>query len=135
MFQDLFVLFTLRGKRGGFFVEFGATNGIELSNTCMLEKHFGWARWPPTALPDRDHRCVWCPPNGVRLVQRATSPGRSCPPSMPSRDRITIHRCVVTVEHNQIEPRCSEIFKSLSAHGYERRMAALFQFDDWYVKA
>lgn len=40
--QDLFVLSRLKFKRGGYFVEFGATNGIALSNTYLLEKDFGW---------------------------------------------------------------------------------------------
>ena len=42
MFQDLFVLFILNEKRNGTFLEFGATDGIELSNSFMLEKYFGW---------------------------------------------------------------------------------------------
>lgn len=42
LFQDLFVLFILDEKRNGTFLEFGATNGIELSNSFMLEKYFGW---------------------------------------------------------------------------------------------
>ncbi|KAK7070977.1 hypothetical protein SK128_026906 [Halocaridina rubra] len=32
----------LKGKRGGFFVEAGAYNGEELSNTLYLERHLGW---------------------------------------------------------------------------------------------
>jgi len=41
--QDLFVLFALQGKVNGFFVEFGATNGVDFSNTYLLEKKFNWA--------------------------------------------------------------------------------------------
>lgn len=41
--QDVFALFTLGWKRCGYFVEFGATNGIDLSNTYLLEKDFGWS--------------------------------------------------------------------------------------------
>jgi FkbM family methyltransferase len=41
--QDLFVLSCLDFKRSGYFVEFGATNGIDLSNSWLLEKEFGWS--------------------------------------------------------------------------------------------
>jgi FkbM family methyltransferase len=40
--QDVFTLYSLNWKRGGYFLEFGATNGVELSNTYLLEKDFGW---------------------------------------------------------------------------------------------
>ena len=40
--QDLWVCFELGEKQGGFFVEFGATNGQKNSNTWLLEKKFGW---------------------------------------------------------------------------------------------
>lgn len=40
--QDLWVCFELGETRGGFFVEFGATNGLTNSNTWILEKKLGW---------------------------------------------------------------------------------------------
>lgn len=70
--QDLFVLAQLDFKQGGFFVEFGATDGHELSNSYLLEKQFGWRgilAEPAWAWHDRLHRnrpdtvidtrCVW----------------------------------------------------------------------------
>lgn len=75
--QDLFVLSELNFKRGGFFVEFGATNGIDLSNTYLLEKEFGWdgilaepARcWHSELYKNRtcdiETSCVWRESNSV----------------------------------------------------------------------
>lgn len=40
--QDLWVCFELGEKPGGYFVEFGATNGLVNSNTWLLESRFGW---------------------------------------------------------------------------------------------
>ncbi len=42
LFQDLWALYELDEKRNGFFVEFGATNGITMSNSHVLEHHWGW---------------------------------------------------------------------------------------------
>lgn len=42
MYQDVFVMLATNFKKNGYFVEFGATNGKELSNTYMLEKSYGW---------------------------------------------------------------------------------------------
>lgn len=71
LFQDIFVLHALNDKRDGYFVEFGATNGVSLSNTLLLEQSFGWtgivaepaAKWQDALKLNRscaiDGRCVW----------------------------------------------------------------------------
>ncbi len=40
--QDLFALLANDFKRNGYFVEFGATDGVSLNNTHLLETEFGW---------------------------------------------------------------------------------------------
>jgi len=40
--QDLFVLFVTGSKRSGWFVEFGAMDGIRASNTLLLERNYDW---------------------------------------------------------------------------------------------
>lgn len=69
--QDLFVLYQKRFKRNGCFVEFGATDGISISNTYILEKDYGWTGilaepakiWHAQLRKNRevniDFRCVW----------------------------------------------------------------------------
>lgn len=40
--QDIFVLQSLDFKKNGFFIEIGAADGVNLSNTYLLEKQFNW---------------------------------------------------------------------------------------------
>ena len=43
LFQDLFVQFIHGDKSNGTFLEFGATDGVSLSNSVLLEDKFGWS--------------------------------------------------------------------------------------------
>lgn len=42
IFQDLLVLYLLKQKKNGWFIEIGVGNGIDLSNTYLLEKKYNW---------------------------------------------------------------------------------------------
>jgi FkbM family methyltransferase len=71
LFQDLLVLFLLGEKRNGYFIEFGAMDGVTLSNTFLLESKYGWSGivaepahcWHEAIARNRgcsvDRRCVW----------------------------------------------------------------------------
>jgi FkbM family methyltransferase len=71
LFQDLFALWATNKKPNGYFVEFGATNGVDINNTHLLEHSYGWngilaepARcWHDELRANRkcaiDTRCVW----------------------------------------------------------------------------
>lgn len=68
--QDLWVSYELDGRRDGFFVEFGATNGVANSNSWLLENKYNWKGilaepnpvWHSQLAKNRnvaiDHRCV-----------------------------------------------------------------------------
>ena len=70
-FQDLFAALLLGDRENGFFVEFGATDGVTGSNTLMFEERAGWngiiaepARaWHQKLAMSRkctiSHDCVW----------------------------------------------------------------------------
>jgi FkbM family methyltransferase len=80
IFQDAFVQWALDGKRDGYFCDFGATNGVFLSNSYTLETEFGWsgicaepaASWHEDLHRNRpgasiETRCVWSR-SGERLT-------------------------------------------------------------------
>lgn len=69
--QDLFALTEVDFKKNGYFVEFGAANGVDLSNSYLLETEFHWSgilaeparMWHDALKRSRsaaiDTRCVW----------------------------------------------------------------------------
>ena len=69
--QDVLALSLVGTERKGFFVEFGATDGLTLSNSYLLETEFGWSgilcepgkNWHPALKGNRgvgiDTRCVF----------------------------------------------------------------------------
>jgi FkbM family methyltransferase len=87
--QDLFVLNELAWKTGGYFVEFGATDGLHLSNTWLLEQEFGWhgilaepaRRWHGDLAKNRrcgiDTHCVWRESDAVLQFRETEETGLS----------------------------------------------------------
>ena len=69
--QDLWVAYELRGLTGGYFVDFGASDGVTFSNSWFLEHELDWAgvvaeparTWHAALRANRachvDERCVW----------------------------------------------------------------------------
>ena len=90
--QDVHALVMTNFKRNGFFVEFGAANGINGSNSYLLESRFDWqgivaepARiWRQSLDRNRrckvDQRCVWSV-TGEHLEFSETSGGYTSAPS------------------------------------------------------
>lgn len=82
--QDIFALQHLDFKEDGFFVEFGATDGVSLNNSYMLEKEFGWtgllaepdSRWQNDLSANRsstlDFRCI--APRSGEMVEFIEAP-------------------------------------------------------------
>ena len=72
IFQDIFASFVIGNKFDKTFLEFGATDGISLSNTHMLEKELGWSgvlaepdiQWIDSLKKNRPNtkiitKCIW----------------------------------------------------------------------------
>jgi FkbM family methyltransferase len=193
--QDLFVLSHLDFKRHGFFVEFGATNGVDLSNSYLLETRFDWTGilaepakcWHKDLRRNRkaivDPRCVWKNSgstlsfNEVEFAELSTineysatdfhkearEHGTSYDVQTISLGDLLAEHCapktidylsidtegsefeilnsfdfakhdfnVITCEHNFTSMR-EEIYRLLTAHGYQRVFENLSRYDDWYT--
>jgi len=97
--QDLFVVAESQAKSNGFFVEFGATNGVDLSNTHLLEKEFGWSGilaepariWHQDLANSRschiERKCVWSASGSTVIFNEASYPELSTISSFSSSDQ------------------------------------------------
>jgi FkbM family methyltransferase len=156
LFQDLFVLYRTHELRGGFFVEFGGTDGLSMSNTFLLEKDYEWngivsepARiWHPHLRHNRectiDTRCVWRS-SGEKLEFNETSEGAlSTIDSFSSSDGHSESRRhgtkydVETVSLNDLllaHRAPLEIdYLSVDTEGSEFSILSEFDFSKWNVK-
>ena len=61
--QDLYVLSVLNYKKNGYFIEIGASDGITLSNTYLLEKEYDWKGICVEPIPYRYNELITNRPN------------------------------------------------------------------------
>ena len=156
IFQDLFVLFCLDGMRNGTFVEFGAADGVNLSNSYMLENHFGWKGilaepahdWHDKIRKSRsailETRCVWSK-TGERLQFRETPYGElSTIEQFANKDGNRVGRVegkvyeVETISLNDMLqthqcPRVIE-YMSVDTEGSELEILSAFDFSKYDIK-
>jgi FkbM family methyltransferase len=102
--QDLFALSKLGFKRDGYFVEFGATNGLDASNTYLLEKNFGWSGilaeparcWHSALNLNRncniETNCVWSRTGETLVFHEVTNPDLSTIAQFAGADHHGRHR-------------------------------------------
>lgn len=157
LLQDLFVLHCVDFKPSGFFVEFGATDGIRLSNTHNLEMKFGWtgvlaepARcWTAALHANRncaiDSRCVWTVTGENLLFSETTdaelsgvgtfadrNDGHATKRSASERyDVETITLADLLLAHNA--PRQID-YLSIDTEGSEYSILSHFDFDAFDIK-
>ena len=104
MYQDLIVLLETGFKKSGYFVEFGATDGVTLSNTFLLEKNYGWTgilaepgkTWIEDLRKNRDcgisDYCVWSSSGEQLMFNDTLSPELSTLDQFSSYDALRTAR-------------------------------------------
>ena len=156
LFQDLFVLFSLSQKREGFFVEFGATDGVELSNTLLLERSYGWNGilaepakcWHKDLRMNRncviDTRCVWTKSGEVLEFKQVSDRELSTIAKYSNHDGHSVSRKmgeiypVETISLNDLlscnsAPNCID-YLSVDTEGSEMEILEAFDFQKYDVR-
>ena len=67
--QDLNVVSFYNNKKNGFFLEIGASDGIELSNTYLLETKYNWTGICCEPIPEQYNKLVINRPNSVSCIE------------------------------------------------------------------
>lgn len=145
-YQDVFALLLSGGKYNGFFVEFGACNGLVASNTLTLERNFGWSgilaepaiTWHDSLSRNRtariDKRCVSAVTGNKLQFYQSERPGNSSlDKTHPYLGNVANSYTVETVSFMDLlkdhdAPRYID-FLSVDTEGHEKEVFANFDFD------
>lgn len=153
--QDIFVLVLLDFKRKGFFIEFGATNGVDFSNTWLLESEFGWEgilaepskQWHHELQNNRQchisNKCVWKSSNESIIFNEVHQSGFSTIDSFSSDDHHFLSRkkgtkySVETVSLNDLlssfnAPKKID-YLSIDTEGSEYDILSTLDFCTWDI--
>lgn len=155
--QDLFVVFELKSKEKGYFVEFGATNGITHSNSYLLETEFSWTgilaepakcfeKQLKTNRPNAsiETLCVWRDSNSSLIFNETEVPELSTIDSFSDKDGHINRRLVgkkyeiQTISLNDLllkyqAPNRID-YLSIDTEGSEYDVLKGFNFNKWDIK-
>lgn len=154
--QDLFVLSETKRKKHGYFVEFGATNGINLSNTYLLETEFFWSGilaepakvWEKQLRANRPNAsietlCVWKDSNSSLTFNETDEPALSTVDSFSDKDLHSNARLagkkynVKTISLNEllIKHRAPKYidYLSIDTEGSEYEILQAFDFNEFRI--
>ncbi len=155
IFQDIFAALARERQGPGFFVEFGATDGISGSNTWLLEKELGWSGivaepgrgWQLSLARNRnctiETDCVWSMTGEQLEFTQAQEAGFSTLSVYADKDRHSSHRAngrrylVQTVSlHDMLTrsnaPRSID-YVSIDTEGSEFDILSRFPFASWDI--
>lgn len=155
IFQDIFAALCVDRAGPGFFVEFGATDGVSGSNTWLLEKELGWngilaepgRGWQSSLARNRSCRietdCVWTETGRQLEFTQADDAGFSTLSAYAGKDRHAQRRAngrtypVQTVSmHDMLTrsnaPRAID-YVSIDTEGSEFDILSHFPFGSWDI--
>lgn len=154
--QDLFVLDELGYKQYGYFVEFGATNGADLSNTYMLEKNFKWTGivaepakiWQDALINNRTCKisfdCVWSKSdeqlefNEVNAAELSTinvfSSGDEHAKARETGSTYNVHTISLLDLLKKYDAPKEIDYLSIDTEGSEFEILSAFDFDQYKIK-
>ncbi|HEV7353703.1 MAG TPA: FkbM family methyltransferase [Brevundimonas sp.] len=155
-FQDLWVLFELGERRDGYFVEFGAADGVHCSNSWLFENELGWrgilaepARgWHAALHRNRrchiDTRCVWSRTGETLMFNEPVMTLHATIDAFSDHDGLAATRVdgqryeVETVSLNDLlthwQAPARIDYLSLDTEGSELAILEAFDFDRWDVR-
>ena len=157
LFQDIYVILKSKFKKNGYFVEFGACDGILASNTYLLEKVFKWKGilcepgkiWHQDLQTNRkcniDYSCVYKVSNKEINFRQAAIPGLSSIDKFSSMDEHSLSRKnaakiykVKTISLNDLLKKYKAPKKidyiSIDTEGSEYEILKNFDFNKYHVK-